>query len=385
MPRQPFPWRDVARYAPLTIVGGGLIGLMLAGFEWRFRMIAQGAIIGFTCFFFAILAEFFLHDWFERKPGAWWRRAITYFLASQFGWVFGVFVGMTLIWRQPLSEARFPKAVALVVIVLGIAGTLVGLGIFGYEQLKLRLQASLEQLKEKEIAEKELELARAFQARLLPAPEIAADGYRISGRNLPARWVAGDFYDVFRYGDGAVGIAIADVAGKGVAASLIMASVKAVLPLLAGTRSVEEALGALNEKLTGELSKREFVALALARYEPASGALSVANAGLPDPYLVRADGAIDTVSIPGQRLPLGLRKSIVYDSARLTLGHGEALLLMSDGLPEATTAAGEPLGYELLTSILRERRGVDAILERLHELTANSRDDDQTLVMLERL
>jgi sigma-B regulation protein RsbU (phosphoserine phosphatase) len=242
----------------------------------------------------------------------------------------------------------------------------------------------MEQLKEKEIAEKELELAREFQARLLPAAEINADGYRISSRNLPARYVAGDFCDVFQYADGAVGIAIADVAGKGVAASLVMASVKAVLPLLAASRSAGDALRALNEKLKDELAKREFVALALARFEPATGAITLANAGLPDPYIVRSAGSIEPFEVRGPRLPLGLKTAILYEQAAATLDRGDALVLFSDGLPEATMKDGEQLGYDRLSAIVRELRDADQILQRVESMTTVAREDDQTIVVLHR-
>ncbi len=97
-----------------------------------------------------------------------------------------------------------PRGVWVIVLVTGAIRTLIGLAAHGYEALKDRLRESIEKLKEKEFAEKELELARELQSRMLPAPEIAADGYRITARNFAARYVAGDFYDVFQYGDGAI-------------------------------------------------------------------------------------------------------------------------------------------------------------------------------------
>lgn len=372
------------RYAPFGAVGGGLFGLAIAGFRWSLPAFLHGALIGTTCFFTAILAEGLLHDWLE-KPGAWWRRALTYFFASQIGWPIGLFLGMPLIHGQPMTALRFPRGALIVVIICSLAGPLLGLMVFGYERLKDRLRESIEQLKEKEFAEKELELARALQARMLPAPEIAADGYRISARNLAARYVAGDFYDVFQYGDGTIGIAVADVAGKGMAASLIMASVKAVLPLLAANRPVDEAMAALNEKLVAELSKREFVALALARYDPREGRVSFVNAGLPDPYLVR-DAKAEPVEAAGPRLPLGLRKGMRYEQRELQLGSGEALLFLSDGLPEAPMRDGEQLGYDRLAAIIQDAgTDLDSLLQQIEVTTQCARDDDQTVVILHRL
>jgi sigma-B regulation protein RsbU (phosphoserine phosphatase) len=330
-------------------------------------------------------SELLFHRWLEAKPEQWLRRALLYFAASQVGWVLGVFLGMPLIWGVMPQGISLPRSSLTIVLTLGALGTLIGIGAMGYERLKLRLSASIEQLKEKEFADKELQLARELQSRMLPAPEIAADGYRISGRNFAARYVAGDFYEVFHYADGGVGIAVADVAGKGMAASLIMASVKAVLPLLASTRTIDEAMAALNEKLVGDLSKREFVALSLVKYDPATGNITVANGGLPDPYFVRADGDVSVIEVPGPRMPLGLKRRIAYEKRELTLAKGDALMMYSDGLPEATMNGGEQIGYDGLAEIVRTSGAdVDRIMERIHAVEAGPRDDDQTVVMLTR-
>jgi hypothetical protein len=385
MPKDRSTLRQFELYGVLAIIGGGMVGYALRGFVWSTRMVAHGALIGFCCFAMAFGSELLFHRWLEAKPEQWWRRALLYFAASQVGWVTGVFLGMPLVWGVMPQTIRVPRATLTIVLTLGGVGTLVGIAAMAYERMKLRLIASIEQLKEKEFADKELQLARELQSRMLPAPEIAADGYRISGRNFAARYVAGDFYEVFQYPDGAVGVAVADVAGKGMAASLIMASVKAVLPLLASTRSIDEAMAALNEKLVGDLSKREFVALSLVKYDPATGDITVANGGLPDPYFVRADGSVSVIEVPGPRMPLGLKRRIVYEKRELTLARGDALMLYSDGLPEATTPGGEQLGYDGLADIVRASgANVDRIMERVHALEAGPRDDDQTVVMITR-
>ena len=384
MPVQRFPWRDVLRYAPLAIVGGAFIGFAMGRFRLDIRNLLHGGLIGAFCFGFSVTAEWLFHDWFEKKPNAWWRRAITYFVASQIGWPIGLFLGMPLIWGKSPFIITFGRNTWIVILALGVVGTFAGIATVGYEALKSRLRESIEQLKEKEFADKELALARELQSRMLPAQEITADGCRITSRNFAARYVAGDFYDVFHYPDGSIGIAIADVAGKGLAASLIMASVKAVLPLLATNRTVDDAMVALNEKLVGELSKREFVALALARYEPAAGQLSFVNAGLPDPYLMR-NGSVDAVEATGPRLPLGLKRGTRYEKRQIVLAKGDAILFFSDGLPEATSTDGELLGYDRLAQLIASAGpDVDRILARLHAATTEVRDDDQTLVMLSR-
>ena len=253
----------------------------------------------------------------------------------------------------------------------------------------LFVAVAVEKIKEQEFAEKELALARSIQSRLLPPPELAGSGYRISARNLPARFVAGDFYDVFRLSDGALGVAVADVSGKGIGASLIMASVKAVLPLIAEGRGAAATLTELNRRLSGELAPREFVALAYARFQPESGRLELANAGLPDPYRLRPGELAEPLGAPGTRFPLGALRDTAYDSLSLTLAPGERLLFLTDGLPEAPTASGHPLGYEALAGLLPPLDGEPPgdMLERLfaavREATQPTLEDDWTALVLE--
>jgi DNA-binding transcriptional regulator YhcF (GntR family) len=109
-----------------------------------------------------------------------------------------------------------------------------------------RLQ--LEELVARELGRRELEMARDVQRRLLPPPEVSGPGWQVAARCLPARVVAGDFYDVLRHADNSVDVVIADVAGKGFAASLIMASVKAMLPFVTTEGGVAEALTNLNRR-----------------------------------------------------------------------------------------------------------------------------------------
>ncbi len=262
------------------------------------------------------------------------------------------------------------------------------------ENLELQVRAREAELaavkaqREQELAARELELARSIQRRLLPPPEIEGRGFRVAARNLPAQFVAGDFYDVFQLPDGSLALVVADVAGKGMGASLIMAAVKAVLPLVAADRSVTETLAVLNARLVDELAAREFVALTLARFDPARQRIELANAGLPDPYRLGPDGNATPVPVPGARLPLGVRRAVDYESVALPLESGQRLLFVTDGIPEAMTDDDEPLGYEALFDLLDHHEPepsawIDRLLERLADATSPGQQDDITALLLE--
>lgn len=249
--------------------------------------------------------------------------------------------------------------------------------------------AAIDAQRKQELSERELTLARTMQQSLLPPPEIEGEGFRIAARNLPARFVAGDFYDVFLLPDGALGIVVADVAGKGVGASLIMASVKAMLPVLAERGSAAETVIEVNRRLAAERGGAEFVALSFARFEPKTGSLALVNAGLPDPYLLCGDRPPRPLSAPGPRLPLGRLRDLAYQPLELELATGERVVWLTDGLPEAPTAEGEPLGYEALEALLPRRADsasacLDVLFDRLKAAVQPGLEDDWTALVLER-
>jgi serine phosphatase RsbU (regulator of sigma subunit) len=250
-----------------------------------------------------------------------------------------------------------------------------------------RLQ--LEKLVAQELGRRELEMARDVQRRLLPPPKVTGPGWEVAARCLPARVVAGDFFDILRRSDGSVDVIVADVAGKGFAASLIMASVKAMLPFVTAEHGVAESLVQLNSRLALELGRGEFVALTLARYRPTEGVVELSNAGAPDPYLVRPGMLPQPLSAPGPRLPLGVREKVAYASRTVEMADDRSLLLLTDGLPEARDADGEPLGYEALESMLAREPSagtpsswLTALFDAVQKRTARAPEDDWTAALL---
>jgi serine phosphatase RsbU (regulator of sigma subunit) len=368
----------------------GIAMVFLATFDvslaLRVRLVAYGALggvfINLSCYFLGRLYG----PWIARKAPRHERALLAglYFVGGCVGFALATLVAVAFS-LVPLGTIQV--LLPYFGVISGGAAIVVGLLFYTFGVLQERLRESVERLKEHEFAEKELELARSIQKRLLPPSEVETDGYRVAARNLAARFVAGDFYDIFALGGGALGVAVADVSGKGMGASLIMASVKAVLPLIAAQRSVSETLAELNRKLLAELGPREFVALAYVRCEP-DGRFVLANAGLPDPYVVGGDAAPRVLSVPGSRFPLGSRRDVEYESIQGRLHPGEKLFLFTDGLPEAPTPSGDPIGYEELERFLTENSVspsafLDRLLDRLRTETAPILSDDWTALALE--
>ncbi len=357
-----------------------------AGRAIDFEFLAAGGFMGFCIY----MANVWLHNLFgwrtdQLSPSL---RIAGRVVVSALGGVVGWTVGYMILILASTGRFGLPSASGrmrwLLLVTVAIT-VLVGLIAHGYYQLRVSLEASIEKLKERQYEEKELELARSIQSRLLPPPMVEGDGFVITARNLPAHFVAGDFYDVLRHEDGSVGIVIADVSGKGLGSSLIMASVKAVLPFVANG-AVDETLRTLNRQLIAQLGPREFVALAYARFHPASGKLRIANAGMPDPYLI-SGSSVTPISLSGERLPLGVRADVAYDSMEVQLQPGDRFLLVSDGIPEAPQANGDPFGYDALReTVLGMPPGdgwIDTLLERVRAQVRGI-DDDWTAVVLER-
>jgi serine phosphatase RsbU (regulator of sigma subunit) len=349
-----------------------------------------GAIIGLYIYVCITIFKRVFRRFFDRLgPNARAvARAIIFLVGGLLGGALGLLSGVWLLGAPMTFRELLVGQGRGIVVVAAVTALVAGIAFRAFEILRTRLARTIEQLKEAEWAEKEIELARSIQTRLLPPPLVEDELFTIAACNLPARYVAGDFYDIVRLEDGSVVIAAADVAGKGLGASLIMASVKAVLPFVA-REGAQQAMVTLNEKLVRELGRREFVALAFARFTPADGTLELLNAGFPDPYVVSGSGVRALVAT-GPRLPLGVRSGIAYETLRTNIARGERVVFVSDGIPEAP-ARGEPLGYERLVAILAATNGnvrgmewLDHFIAEVHAIVDERIEDDWTAVVLHR-
>ena len=169
-------------------------------------------------------------------------RVIIYSVGGLLGYTIALLVVAAVmgIDRADLDIHGYHFAYAL--IVTASLSTLIGFVIHHNRKRNDRLRA-------REFAAKELEIARAMQRRLLPPEHIEHDGFRVDARTEAAHIVGGDFYDVVPLNDGAFAIVVADVSGKGIAASLVMATCKAMIPFLVSSGGAVEVMRDLNTQL----------------------------------------------------------------------------------------------------------------------------------------
>lgn len=376
-------WTDPLFESLIAIAVGCAVTLIEGGGKREMpdlQTFARNAIIGISILIVSRGLETMLSWAIEQSRVPTMFRTLVYALGAWLGFFAGLLVVASLFGAED-DDFRFHTfhaiysltAAALIAVVMGF--------IFHHNRKRNdRLRHTIERLKEHEYAEKELEIARAVQQRLMPPPEIDAGAFHVSARTEAARIIGGDFYDVVRLDDGSVSVLIADVSGKGIAASLIMASCKAAIPFLATSPDPVRVLEGLNARLCADLQKREFVAMALAHF-PVDGVSTLVNAGMPDPLLLHSGGRVEPLSCAGDRLPLGIRSSVKYVATPFDLRAGDRLLMFSDGLAEAAVN-GEPIGYDRVQEIAARCTSVDELLAAVR--SGATVDDDATGVLISR-
>lgn len=240
--------------------------------------------------------------------------------------------------------------------------------------------------------ESELTLAARIQAALFPAAMPDVPGYDLAAHNRAARQCGGDYYDAIRVCDsGNILLCVADVSGKGLPASLVMSNMQATLrALLGGGQPLPELTARASELLFASTAPERYVTAALAELEPATGHIRFVSAGHVDALVVRADGTVETFGSTGT--PLGLIPGLPYGETAMVLSPGDALVLFSDGVPEAQNADGEEFGEVRIMDGVRSAgdRGcaavVDHIMAAIDAFTgATPQFDDITLLVVRRI
>ena len=240
---------------------------------------------------------------------------------------------------------------------------------------------------------KELGVARSIQEHLLPSAPPKIEGLDVSGRNIPADSIGGDYFDWILLEDGSLAVVVGDVSGHGIPAALLMAHIRASLHAVAQAgRSPEEMVESVNRSLARAALPGKFATFFLGVISVGEQRLRYCNAGHNSPLLLR-DGKVIELGATG--LPLAVIENMPYTGAEETFVVGDTLVIYSDGIPEAPQRAqpkqfyGDERLQECALALSAAHPNAAEIVERmLADVRAVAGDlmhvDDVTLVVVRR-
>lgn len=242
--------------------------------------------------------------------------------------------------------------------------------------------------------EYELELSQIVQRSMLPQEVPHIPGLALAAFNRPAQIVGGDFFDFLEFQDGRHAILIADVAGKGVSAGLIMASIQTALRSLVpvGT-SPADVLSHLNRLFAHNIHFTTFVTLFLGAYDPVTRLLDYCNAGHNPPLLYRRTNgaAYEIQALKPCGAAIGLVEDPQFKDVSVPMFPGDLLLLYTDGVSEAINPSQEEFGVPRLEAFLNHSAGlsprdlITGLRRELDLFTANSTPFDDTTMIFCRV
>lgn len=248
---------------------------------------------------------------------------------------------------------------------------------------------------EKKRLDHDLEIARDIQRILLPSEAPVIDGFEISGINIPARHVSGDYFDYIKVDEERLGVAIADVSGKGVPASIIMAICRSVLRSQAtGNPSPADVLQKVNRQLYPDIKEDMFISMAYVVLDHRQGTVALSRAGHDAPiFYDHAAGTVTPIKPPG--MVVGIDSGNVFDRITgdfpLSLKRDDCLLLYTDGVTEALDARGDEFGADRMLDCIRASapEGAPAIITRVIDelrsfVGAQPQNDDITLIAIRK-
>jgi sigma-B regulation protein RsbU (phosphoserine phosphatase) len=250
--------------------------------------------------------------------------------------------------------------------------------------LEIEHRASVRRL-EGMVAERAEQMRRAaeLQAGMLPASPFKQDGFEIAAHFTAAREISGDFYDWYRMPDGRMTVALGDVMGKGLPASLMMATARAALRGAANVESMEMGIKQAAEVMSAALEvNHAYVTVFQATFDPASGRMRYIDAGHGHARVLR--GATGQELLPARSAPIGIFPDTLFAVGEVVLGPGDSLVVFSDGLLDLRPDLGTKdvqLPYEA------RRAGSAQEMVDILAQGARNRDlfDDVTVVALRRL
>src|SRR5205814_6883726 len=263
-------------------------------------------------------------------------------------------------------------------------------------EMSLALQKAQGEMVERARLAHEMDLSRQLQRSLLPSKETVVGDFVIEGEQWAAAEVGGDYFDVLPMQDGRIGLAIADVSGKGLQGCLVTSMLFSLLRAYHGAHSSPTALLiALDERLGMTLQRGSFVTMFYGLLDPRSGEMTYSSAG-HNPILVYRADQKKAEWLPSKGIPLGaIRggaiKRTLEDSV-LHLRPGDVLLQYTDGVSETTPPLSEEqFGFPRMERVLIDAApsGPREILQRMHESVERWReacapDDDETMLVVRR-
>ena len=238
---------------------------------------------------------------------------------------------------------------------------------------------------EKERLQRQVQIAAEVQRRMIPAGAPVVPGFDIAALYAPCFELGGDFYDFIEFGTSTLGIAVADVVGKGLPASLLIASVRAAIRAYANDiYDLDEIIARVNRAMVADTRSNEFITLWYGTLNYARRQLTYCAAG-HDPALLVRDGTIQELSAGG--MVLGVDSSERYIKEVLQLQPGDLIFIYTDGLSDAVSFSGEKFGKARVRDTLLRYRECTAeqicqnmIWETRRFVGLNRRTDDTTLV-----
>ena len=259
-----------------------------------------------------------------------------------------------------------------------------------YTSLTINSLFTYLQLLEKQEMEKEVGIAAEIQGQLLPGSLPRVSSVSLAAFSQPAKGVSGDYYDIISIRKGHIMLAVCDVAGKGIPASLVMVMIRTIIHLVAHQPGmhVSRILDVVNWGIAGKVSLDRFATVALLTYDFAQHKLEYSNAAHHPLLIYRAvSRSFETFDTEG--IPIGLEKKTRYEQVETQLGKGDIVILYTDGIIEAMNEKGMQYTYESLQSVVEKNceKAPEAlkraIIEDVNAFVGKARQhDDQTFVLM---
>ncbi len=249
----------------------------------------------------------------------------------------------------------------------------------------------LEEILKQKALNEQIKIARDIQSSLLPKTFPEFPHMDIYGDSIPAKTVGGDYFDFFILNKEKLGFIIADVSGKGVPASLIMATTRSLFRNYIDCKyeSPKKLIETVNNTAAREFVEDRFVTLTFGEITIKNGraTVTISNAGHDPLMIMRNNGTIEEVTTKG--IPLGIMEGMSFEETTFTLEKNEFLIGYTDGIPEARNINREEYGFERLKETIRKNKEksaseiVKAVYENMFEYSSGAEQhDDSTIILL---